>query len=437
MNLFDWALKIKGFDIAFAKAELSRIQSIPEDQYVTYVEQQKQAIVTYHKMYNPFYKQLTTQQENASWEALPVLTKADLQQPLQDRLSEEYTRKNVYINKTSGSSGHPFVFAKDKESHALSWASFQDRYEWFNLDINTSKQARFYGIPLDFIGYRKERLKDWLGNRYRFPIFDLNESQLKKIHHTFTKTAFEYLNGYTSSIVLFAKYLRQHQIILKDICPTLKACIVTSEMLFESDKRLMETQFGIPVINEYGASELGLIAFQNTQDEFQVDSELLYVEILDEQNKPVPHGESGRIVITSLYNKAHPFIRYDIGDVGTLSRKSTPKKPILEKLTGRTNDIARLPSGKVVPGLTFYYVTKSVIEEDGNVSEFVIEQIAIDTFKILYTAQEVLTPQEEETIRQATFKYLEKGLNVLFEKIAIMDRSKRGKLKQFVSRLSM
>lgn len=435
MNLFNWTLQLKGFDIAFAKAELSRIQSIPEDQYLTYIQEKKQAIVAYHRQHNAFYKALISSQKNSIWEELPVLTKADLQQPLPQRLSTGYTRKNVYVNKTSGSSGHPFIFAKDKVAHALSWASFQDRYEWFDLDINTSKQARFYGIPLDFIGYRKERLKDWLGNRYRFPIFDLSDTQLKKIHQKFTVTPFEYLNGYTSSIVLFAKYLKQHQIILKNICPTLKACIVTSEMLFESDKLLMEAQFGIPVINEYGASELGLIAFQNTKDEFQVDSELLYVEILDEQNKPVPNGESGRIVITSLYNKAHPFIRYDIGDVGTLSRKSTPKKPILEKLTGRTNDIARLPSGKIVPGLTFYYVTKSVIEEDGNVSEFVIEQTALDTFKVIYTAQRTLTPEEEETIKQATYKYLEDGLTVLFEKVAVMDRSKRGKLKQFVSKL--
>jgi phenylacetate-CoA ligase len=44
-----------------------------------------------------------------------------------------------------------------------------------------------------------------------------------------------------------------------------------------------------------------------------------------------------------------------------------------------------------------------------------------------------LTPEEEETIKQATYKYLEKGLTVLFEKVEKMDRSKRGKLKQFVS----
>jgi phenylacetate-CoA ligase len=48
--------------------------------------------------------------------------------------------------------------------------------------------------------------------------------------------------------------------------------------------------------------------------------------------------------------------------------KSTLQKPILKKLIGRTNDIAILPSGKIA--LTFYYVTKSIIEDDGNVKEF-------------------------------------------------------------------
>ena len=117
-------------------------------------------------------------------------------------------------------------------------------------------------------------------------------------------------------------------------------------MLFEDDKALMETQFGVPVINEYGASELDLIAFQNPKNQWQVNSETLFVEILDKGNNPLPYGEEGKIVITSLYNKAHPFIRYDIGDVGVLSKQSTLKKPILKKLIGRTNDIAILPSGK-------------------------------------------------------------------------------------------
>ena len=434
MKLFDWSLRVQGYDIAFAKAELKRIQDTSREDYF---ENAKKAIVNYHKQYNSFYQNFAGKDTVWEWKDIPIMTKADLQQPLQQRLSKEYTLKNIYKGKTSGSSGHPFTFAKDKACHALSWASFQDRYAWFDLDINSSKQARFYGIPLDFVGYQKERFKDWLGNRYRFSIFDLSDRKLQKIFKRFTSTKFEYINGYTSSIVLFAKYLKRQGIVLSKICPTLKACIVTSEMLFESDKKLLEQQFNIPIINEYGASEIGLIAFQNKETQLEIDNDLLFVEVLDHHNNILPDGEVGRIIVTSLYNKAHPFIRYEIGDLGALSRNKKNNTSIFSKLKGRTNDIATLPSGKVVPGLTFYYVTKSIIEENDNVNEFVIEQTKKDTFKFIYTAKRALTSPEEETIRQATYTYLEKGLTLIFEKVRLMDRSKRGKLKQFVSKVML
>jgi len=256
---------------------------------------------------------------------------------------------------------------------------------------------------------------------------------LEKILLKFQQKKFDYLNGYTSSIVLFAKFLQQKNILLKTICPTLKCCVVTSEMLFDDDKELLEKQFGVPVINEYGASELDLIAFQNPEDEWQVNSETLFVEILDDQNNVLPYGKEGRIVITSLYNKAHPFIRYDIGDVGILDEKSTLRKPILKKLIGRTNDIALLPSGKKSPGLTFYYVTKSIINDDGNVKEFVIKQTKIDTFDIEYVSENELTSDQIQNIEKAITTYLEPDLNFTFTRKTILERSKSGKLKQFVS----
>ena len=249
----------------------------------------------------------------------------------------------------------------------------------------------------------------------------------------FQNKKFDYINGYTSSIVLFAKFLQKRNIVLTTICPTLKVCMVTSEMLFEEDKLLLEKQFGIPIVNEYGASELDLIAFENPQDEWQVNSETLFVEILDDNNKAVPNGTAGRIVITSLFNKAHPFIRYDIGDIGILDEKSTLQKPILKKLIGRTNDVAILPSGKKSPGLTFYYVTKSIIEDDGNVKEFVIKQTKIDTFEIEYVSETELNLAQIEKIEKAIALYLENDLVFIFHKKEKLERNKSGKLKQFVS----
>ena len=411
------------------------ILSIPESEFQQYIEEKRQEIVEFHLKNNAFYQDLVGAKTQYDWADLPILTKKNLQKPLAERLSKGYTPKTVFVNKTSGSSGDPFIFAKDKATHALSWASIIYRFGWYNIDFNKSYQARFYGIPLDFIGYWKERLKDFLGLRYRFPIFDLSDAFLEKVLRDFNTKNFDYINGYTSSIVLFAKFLQVKNIILKDICPSLKVCMVTSEMLFEEDKVLLETQLGIPIVNEYGASELDLIAFQNPNSEWQVNAETLFVEILDENNQPVPHGKEGRIVITSLYNKAHPFIRYDIGDIGILDEKSTFKKPLLKQLIGRTNDVAVLPSGKKSPGLTFYYVTKSIIEDDGNVKEFIIKQTKTDTFEIDYVSETELSLTQIQKIEQAISLYLEPHLHFIFTRKTSLERTNRGKLKQFKSLL--
>ena len=436
MQLFDFSLKFNGFDINKAKLALGKIQTLTDDEFEDYLNNKRKEVVAFHIQNNPFYKSLGKNIDLNNWKSVPVMTKRHLQQPLEKRLSDGYTTKNVYVNKTSGSSGDPFIFAKDKWCHALTWAEIMNRFGWFDIDFNSSKQARFYGIPLDKKGYYKERLKDWFSNRYRFSVFDLGDNAFEKVLSKFKSTNFDYINGYTSPIVQFAKFLKRKNVVLKTLCPSLKVCIVTSEMLFDEDKTLLETQFGVPVVNEYGASELDLIAFQNLDDQWLVNHETLYVEILDDDDNVLPYGQEGRIVITSLYNKAHPFIRYDIGDVGVLSEESMLQKPILKKLLGRTNDIAILPSGKTAAGLTFYYITKSVIENDGNVSEFVIEQLAIDTFKIKYVSRRILTPNEETVVKQEMERYLEPNISIDFERVKVLKRTKAGKLKQFVSKLN-
>ena len=433
MNLFDLSLRLSGYPIKKALRALISIQNKKTDEFKSYVESKKTEIVSYHLSNNSFYKSFAKNVNSLDWNTVPIMTKQDLQQPLEALLSDGFTKKNIYIDKTSGASGTPFIFSKDKFCHAMTWAIIQNRFGWFNIDFNTSKQARFYGIVLDKVGFSKEKLKDVVSHRTRFNVFDLSDASFKKWLSVFKTKQLEYMNGYTSSMVQFAKYLKQKNIVLNDVCPSLHACVVTSEMLFDDDKLLMEAQFGVPVINEYGASELDLIAFQNPKGQWQVNSETLYVEVLDEHGNILPFGEEGRLVITSLYNKSQPFIRYDIGDIGILSKKSTLKTPILKKLIGRTNDIVVLPSGKKAAGLTFYYITKSIIEKDGSVKEFVVEQHTISQFKIIYVSSKNLSVEKKELIKKEVETYLESGLDITFEKQESLKRSKSGKLKQFSS----
>ncbi len=433
MNWFKISLQLNKYPINRAQKLLRKIQNIPESDYQNYLENQKNAIVRFHLTHNSFYRDFFGNRYFTNWEEVPVMQKSDLQRPLKERLSEGYHKRKSYVGKTSGSSGHPFIFAKDRFCHALTWAEFIDRYNWIGINLNKSLQARFYGIPLDLYGNLVERFKDRISLRRRFNIFDLSDQKLEGFLDRFKKLNFEYINGYTSSILLFAKYLEKRQLVLTDICPNLKVCIVTSEKLFENDKKLIESAFGVSVINEYGASEVGLIAFERSSEEWLVNSESLFIEVLDEHNRILPYGEEGRIVVTSLYNKAHPMIRYEIGDTGTLSKNSSFKKPILKKLTGRTNDVAILSNGKVVPGLTFYYVTKSIIEDAGSIKEFIIIQTHKDRFKIEYVSDHEFSKVQINKILSAIKIFVGKNLRVDIERKPVLLRNKSGKLKQFTS----
>ena len=429
MNLFNLSLRYNGFPISKAERTLEEIQEKSESDFEAYMNFKKKTIVSYHIKHTPFYKSLVKNVNPLDWNTIPVMTKRDLQQPLHKRLSSDYTTSNVYVNKTSGSSGDPFVFAKDRFCHAMTWAIFKEWYGWHSI-FNT-KQARFYGIPFDKKGYYKERLKDYVTNRYRFNVFDLSETALDNWVRKFSKTKFVFITGYTSVVVAFAKHLLQRNIVLSKICPTLKVCLPTSEMLSKDDKKLLEKVFNIPIINEYGSAEFGLIALEKNK-QWILNNLNLYVEILDDNGNVLPYGEVGRIVITDLYNKAHPFIRYEIGDIGSIGTIDK-KTSVLKTLTGRKEDYVKLPSGKTAPGLSFYYVTKSVMKDDGAIQEIKVLQHNLHQFEIEYVAEKALTDAQKKKIKKALVTYLEPGVDVFFNKKSRLERTKKGKLKQFTS----
>ncbi|MCB0382216.1 MAG: phenylacetate--CoA ligase family protein, partial [Psychroserpens sp.] len=94
---------------------------------------------------------------------------------------------------------------------------------------------------------------------------------------------------------------------------------------------------------------------------------------------------------------------------------------------------AILPSGKKAAGLTFYYITKTLIEDDGNVKEFVIEQLKKDTFKIIYSSDKELSQEKKSSIKKEMERYLESGITIVFKRETNLKRSKSGKLRQFTS----
>jgi phenylacetate-CoA ligase len=424
----------KGYPIKEAMLELEKIQAetaIDSHRNQQYAWQ----IFQFHLDHNAWYAQWIDNKKLSTWNDIPVLTKADMQVDMSERLTYGYHRKNTHVHNTSGSTGTPFFFSKDKFCHAMSWALIHNRFGWHGIEIGRDLQARFYGIPLNPWKYRMEQIKDRIATRVRFPVFDLSDSVLAGYVKRFKNKPFRYVNGYTSSLVLMARYCLRNQIVMKEICPTLQAVFTTSEVCDDIDRRLIASGFGVKVVNEYGAAELDLIGFEDADGNFLLSNETVMVEVVDENNLPVPDGVVGRVLVTSLYNKSMPFIRYELGDRMVLTGKTKHGYKIIDRVEGRTNDIAKLPSGKISPGLTFYYISKSLLEGGGFMKEFIIKQKALHHFHFEYVADREILPQEEENVRQAMNTYLEPGLKATFERLDKIQRTAAGKLKHFFSEL--
>ena len=436
MEIMKIFLNLKGFQIDKAMEELNKNQLYEKKDLEAFKEEMKWKIFKHHYKNNPSYKKFIGSEAIIRWEDIPILTKTAIQAPLLDRFSKGYSIKNSHLHNTSGSSGTPFFFAKDKFCHALSWAIIYNRFGWHNVKNGKDLQARFYGIPKGRLGGLKEILKDFLSARVRFPIFDLSDKVLEKFLKTFKKRSFVYVNGYTSSLVMMAKYCIEKNITVKSVCTSLKKVFVTSEVCDDLDRKTIEMGFGVPVINEYGAAELDLIGFEDQNGDWLVNYETLFVEILDENNEPVAEGQEGKVVVTSLYNKAMPFIRYELGDRAILKKQKKGAYQVLESVKGRTNDIAILPSGKKSPGLTFYYISKKLLEDSGFMKEFVIRQKKLNHFHYEYVANRKINLQEIKKVQSAMELYLEKGLEITFEKTDVIKRSESGKLKHFYSHIN-
>jgi phenylacetate-CoA ligase len=267
-----------GFNLKEASVKLKTIQSDINDYGVIKYHQDKVwQIYRHHFSNNSFYNNHLKNHTYSNWKDIPEISKKDYQKPLKELICRGNTLSKLFVSNTSGSTGTPFFFAKDKMCHAIAWELIYDKYKEFSVNRD-DLQARFYGIPLKGLASIKEKIKDWVMVRERFPVFDLSEIKLNEYLEKFRKHKFVYVYGYTNSIVHFSHYLVGKKIILKDICPSLKVVIVTSEMCTETDRLIIEKGTGVNVVIEYGASEAGIIAIENKEQKLKAADELLYIE---------------------------------------------------------------------------------------------------------------------------------------------------------------
>lgn len=165
------------------------------------------------------------------------------------------------------------------------------------------------------------------------------------------------------------------------------------------------------------------------------------IEILDEQGDPLPDGEEGEIVVTSLSNFAMPLIRYKIGDRGCFLKEACscddPGK-VLKLTTGRSNDWVVDREDNLLNAYIFVRCVENInrIYEHA-ILQFQVIQHAVDKFTIKLVIDEECEPDEicryfMENLWQGTLLGADFRIRIYPE---LMPEERSGKLKWFVSEI--
>ena len=440
LGLFDIVMYCLGYDIFKAKKQLKNINKFDSEELIDYKKKAKWEIAKFHYKNNHYYKNKIGPIFPDKWEDLPIMEKTDFQE-VRNIFSNGHNRKNVYYAWTSGSSGTPFYFAKSKYAHAMTWAMIDYYYRLYGISYN-DKQARIFGLPntnklLEF----KEKCKDFIMNRHRFPVQSMKEYDLNGYLKTFKIKNFRYIYGYANALKHFAIYIKEKKITLKSVCPSLKLCVSTAEVLTEENIEIMQSAFDVPVVNEYGTSESGVVSFGENY-KMIISNQALNVEVIKSKNLFCDEN-AGKIIITDYFNKAMPFVRYDLGDIVSLDSINTSdeKTYYINKIHGRENDMILLEDGKKLPGFSIiktidYYISENPRDYKNQLREFVVIQNDINEFSLNIDINRDIRRGEIDNFTKIIQSQISQKANVSINVLKKIKSSKSGKIKQFISMIN-
>ncbi|WP_296311707.1 hypothetical protein [Winogradskyella sp. UBA3174] len=130
-----------------------------------------------------------------------------------------------------------------------------------------------------------------------------------------------------------------------------KSIITISEYLNAHTRDAAKMYLGVSPLSLYSNNENGSIAQQIYANDlrFRIIDSIYIIEIFDlKEDKKLNNGEQWRIVVTDLYNKATPIIRYDTGDIGVIELDSE-NKPYFPEIYARKLDLLYDTNGNLVP----------------------------------------------------------------------------------------
>ena len=285
--------------------------------------------------------------------SLPVLGKQEIRENLESLQCDNLPRSRFVMSRTGGSTGEPTYYYWDKRGMDWNRASVYRSAEWAGTALG-ERTVHMSGSHFDYTQAQalKSRLVYFL-QRYRdYPVAYLTQELLEQYFVQLNQFRPTSIWGYASGLDVFAQFIEKHH--KGALFDFLKAIITSSETLLPEQRKRIESVFGAGKVHDnYGSREMYIGAECSAHNGYHLHAEVLYVEVVDKENRPCTPGAVGRILLTDLANHAFPFIRYEVGDLGSMAAPgSCPcgvTLPRLESVQGRIADLIILSDRVLTP----------------------------------------------------------------------------------------
>ena len=299
------------------------------------------AMLKYAKENVPYYSDV----DEGELANFPVITKKNIMDDYDDFQSQEYKESYLHWVSTSGSTGVPFKANQNIEKRNRNIADLiyiHDKSGW-------SLGEKYVYLRAWTSIYSSSKIKVFLQNYIAMDVVNFNDKNKESFRQLLKKDKMiKVILGYASGMEDFVHYLEKKGDDRSMF--NIKSIFTVSDNLSDSAKKKLENMFGCPVINRYSNEEHGVLAYTPAYNNFfKLNIASYHFELLElNTDRPVKPGEVGRLVVTDLYNKSMPFIRYDTGDLAVSNDLDKEKITTLSSLQGRVTDVLKDTHGNLV-----------------------------------------------------------------------------------------
>lgn len=433
-----------GGDFACRKAFLERSQWYSEDQLHAYQSDRLQAMVRYAYVKVPYYSRLMREHQILPEDirapedlaGFPLLTKDDIKRNFKDILSTDFDLASVAKGHTSGTTGSPLEICYDADVMRMNYAMLDRQYAWSGTRLAAfgDRVAVIRGnviVPLN-----QQRPPFWrinyLHRQLLMSSFHLTPDNINAYLGELRRFRPKVLDGYPSTVYVLAKHLRN----IGQTLP-LHAVLTSSETLFDFQRETVEASFQCPVFDYFGAAERVVFASECDRHEgHHLASEFGISEILAADGKSVAAGTLGRLVATTLHNRAMPLIRYVTNDMTALrpQRCSCGRSlPLIDDVATKAEDLLTLRDGRLISPSVLTHPFKPLT----SIAASQVVQEDLDTVVVRVVPTESFSEHDEKQLISGLKERLGIGVSVRVQRVVELERTRSGKFKWVISKVKL